>query len=493
MLVFAAGEYIALAWLAPRYVTQLVERLAGSTLAIEQTRLTFPLTTTFTGLRLVSNTPDAALTLQRVVVRPRWVSLPTRTVWLEAVEVDRPYLRLHRTADGTLRWPRLNDLMPTSSAAPAGWPQLGATSGRGWHVRIDSLKLTDAVVEFVDEKPSQPFRGSLDHLSLIMGPVTIPSGGSQMSVALRGEVVGMSGHLAPISCSGWTDVAARNLEAACQLDPIALKAFEPYYQGKAEVRVYDVMVKSTSQWVAKSNDLTGRLQLEFSNLREGDLSVHGRTIIDVKQLTKGDEQSSLRGDISLSGPLDAPSQWHSQLIPVDDQIQQLVGRLEEHGVKAIKLPFLGSHVRLDLMPVSEATAAEAEAAGEEMQEALEILAGPTPNPVTGGPLPITSLRLETAPLPAPLIEPPALPTPSVGAPPAASTPVSVTSAPATQPSMPPPVAPPVPPTPEQVAPPEPPPVPETTDQLPPSAPAAAGQLAPTAAPTSAPDAVLPPR
>ncbi len=408
---FAIAEYVALAWLAPRYVTRLVEQIAGSRVAIGHTQLSFPLTTTLTDLRLVGNASEAALTIPRVVIRPRWLSLPRRTLWLDTVDIERPYIRLHRTAAGTVLWPSLHDLLPASAKA--------AALPSGWRVRIDSLILNDAAIEFVDERAALPFHGSVDHLLLVAGPLALPLGGAQTSLALQAKVIGAAGYAAPISCSGWMNVRARNLEAACQLEPIALKAFESYYQGPAEVRVYEVTVKSTSQWVARANDFTGRVQFELGNLREGDLSVHGRTIIDVKRMTKsGEGPSSLKGEVNLTGPLDAPRYWHLRLISGDDEVQQLIARLEEHGVKAIKLPFFGPHARLSLVPPTEATAAEIEAAGKEMQEALEILANPAS--VSGAAeatLPAVQPPGSSAPAPAPA-ELPGEPAPTDPRPPA---------------------------------------------------------------------------
>ena len=121
-MLLLVGQYIALTWLAPRYVVRTLERLSGGKLLVGKVRLSFPLTTTLTGLRLAANTDASALSIQRIVIKPRWCSLPSRTLWLETLEVERPLLRLRRTAAGTILWPKIPEsITPASSAFHPLW------------------------------------------------------------------------------------------------------------------------------------------------------------------------------------------------------------------------------------------------------------------------------------------------------------------------------------------------------------------------------------
>jgi len=379
------GEYIALSWLAPHYVLHLVERAAGGTLAVDEARLSFPVTT-LTGLRLVNGTPQSTLSIQRVVIKPRWLSLLSKTVLLNSVQIEHPFLRLTRTKNGTMLWPALSvpvtaggtssDAAPPSTPSPAGLPW--------WHLRINSLQIEDGVVEFFDESTAVPFHGVLHHASFSLGPVSFPLVDAQTSFAIRAELIGQNGDAAPAFCSGWMSLTARNLQASCQLEPISLSAFEPYYQGqgRVQVRAYNATLKSTSQWVAKSNELTGRLQFELGNLTEGDLSVRGKTVMDVKKLG-GREEPRLTAELQMTGPLDAPSQWHSSFVPGDLQVQQLLEPLLNRGIEIIKVSLWGRKIDVSIAPTSPAEMTGVEEVSKQVQEELEILAAPIPQVAPG--------------------------------------------------------------------------------------------------------------
>ncbi|MBI3011747.1 MAG: DUF748 domain-containing protein [Candidatus Omnitrophica bacterium] len=427
VLLFLVGEYVALTHLAPRYVLQAVQHAAGGEIVAAQARLSFPLTTTLQGLRLVNNTPQSALTIQRAAIWPRWLSLPSRTLWLDAVELDRPILRLTRTHDGAFLWPSIPQAVATGTVRPRwGFPSTRRATPlpASWQVHIDSIKVVDGVIELVDERSASPFHGVLDHLSLIAGPLTVPLGGSpQASFAIRGQAVGHGGHAAPFYCSGWLNLTARDLQASCRLEPLALAAFEPYYRGPAEVRVYAMTLASTSHWMVRADILSGRIQLELGRLGEGDLSIRGRTVLDVKNLAGG-PAPRLSGEITLAGPLDDPRQWHAQFLPGDDQVQQLIKRLLDHGVQMIRVPLWSGEMRISLAPASKAAMANVEAASKAIQEALEILTVPIPEEVPLAPPAGEPPSGPAAPEPTPELPAASPPAPSVLPEPQASSPSS---------------------------------------------------------------------
>ncbi len=366
-MLLVLGEYVALTWFAPTYVLRAIERIVGGSLSIGKVRLSLPLTTTLANVYLASNTTAAALLVQRTVIRPRWISLPTKTVWINSLEIERPMLRVTRTQEGTFRWPTIPQ---PRSARMSRWSS--------WQLQIDSLKVVDGVLEFVDERPATPFHGLLDHLSFVVGPITWPAGGAQTSFAVRGEVVGFGGAGAPLYCSGWVDLVTRDLQASCQLEPLALEAFDAYFHGPLEVRVYAGTLKSTSQWIAKANELKGRVQLELNHLNEADLSIHGRTIIDVKKLT-GQGEPRLSGELQLTGSLDDPARWEGAFAPGDERAQELIHKFLERGIQIVKVP-LGNHrLGVHIAPSSPAVQTDIEAASSEVQEALELLAAPIPS------------------------------------------------------------------------------------------------------------------
>jgi hypothetical protein len=263
---------------------------------------------------------------------------------------------------------------------------------------VGLLSIEEGVIEFVDDGPTPTFHGLLDHLTVVVGPIALTSDGSRvsavpieyagMSFATRGKLVGYRGEAAPIYCSGWLEVAEKDMQASCQLEPIALAAFEPYYHGASEIRVYATTLKSTGQWSATSNQLDGRIQLQLDHLDEGDFSVRGRTILDIKKIP-GHEEPRLSAEISVTGPFDSPRQWRAQFLPGDDRVQALVNRLLEYGVRIIRVPFLGYQMHISLSPSAAGALVDVETASREVREALEILAAPIPEVILEPPLRIT--------------------------------------------------------------------------------------------------------
>ena len=403
-LLLAVGEYVALTWMAPHYVVRLVERAANGSLMVDDAHLTFPLTTTLSGLHLVSSTPQSTLSIQRVVMRPQWLFLPTRTLWVRTVRIEQPLLHLTRTKNGTMLWPSLPvpEVTGVTSSDAAPPAHIKPSSVGLWRLQIQSLQVEDGVIEFIDESPTVPFHGVLHHVSLVVGPVALPLGDTQMSFAFRGEFIGHGGIAAPLYCSGWWNVAARDVQASCQLEPLGLAALEPYYQtaGRVQVRVYESTVRSTSQWIAKANQLDGRIQFELGNLTEGDLSVRGMTVVDVKRLTSG-EPPRLSAELKISGPLDTPSVWRSEFIPGDARVQQLLKPLLDRGVEMIKIPLWGRKMGVSITPATEAAITSVEEASKKVQEDLAILATPIPAVPPG--------TLPAAAAPSPLESPASVP------------------------------------------------------------------------------------
>ena len=441
-LVLIIGQVGALTWLAPHYIIRAVEYALKGKLSIGGARLSFPLTTTLTHLRLADNTAETAFSLQRVVIKPRGISLASRTLRLGIVEIQRPFWRVTRLKDGTVLW--------SVHQAKAGQTELkpdapvehrASSSPSSWRIVVETIKVVDGVLEFFDERPSMPFHGILDHSSFVMGPITMvladaalpPSPfttvaspeiqAAGLSFAGRTQLVGEAGAAASLYCSGWLDIAAKDLQTSCRLEPIALAAFEPYYHGPSQLRVSTAMLSSTSQWGARSNNFTGRIQLELSNFSEG-LSIRGRTIIDAKNATAGKEPR-LSGEIYVTGPLDNPREWHAEFLPGDDQVQQLIKRLLDHGVEMIKIPFPGGPLHMSIAPASKATMTGMEAASREVEEALDILSTP---PVSE---PSAQLPLHTAGPPTGSVE-----APLVGGSGAASQELSVQETESTAPSAP---------------------------------------------------------
>ena len=413
-VLFVVGQYAVLAWLVPRFVIYAVEHVTGGDLFVEQVRLSFPLTTILTGVRLVRNTEEAAFSVRRIVIRPRWISLTRRTLWLDSLDIEGPLVRVSRSRAGTTRWPTLSQ--PFTPRAPIGLIP--------WRIHVGSVNVADGALELQDREPAPPFHGILDHIWLSVGPLTLPpreahrlaqaEGRSvSLSFAVRGAFTGRQGDAAPFYCSGWTDLTAKDLQASCQAGPIPLAAFEPYFTGRTQLRAYATTITSTSHWSAKANDLTGRVQLTLGHLIEGDLSFRGRTVVDVKKLAGGPELR-LSGAIVFNGPLDQPGEWDAEFLPGDRRVQLLVERLFEYGVRLIKVPVGPYMMYVRIAPATPETMTDIEAVSREVQDALELLAqppaaegvpavppaAPTPEPAPAAATPPALLRVgpTTAPV-----------------------------------------------------------------------------------------------
>lgn len=410
-----AGVAIALRWVAPQYLIHAIQRASKGRVLIDQADFAWPFTAKLMGVRALHNSLDAAVSAQSVSVTPRWGSLESRSLWIERLEIDRPLLKVTRDARGTLILPKV----PGEAVSKAGG--LGSAP---WRVQVATLVVSNGIFEYVDQQSRAPFHGILDHISLIVGPVTLEAkagGGIALipveqvgtSFALRGRFVGHHGAAAPAYCSGWLDAAMNDLQASCRLEPLPLTALEPFLsRGAAPLRVNTATLRSNSQWWSRANQFTGRLHLEINNLSDGDFSYRGRTTVDVRP-RPGDDEPRLTGEVTLSGALDDPAAWQAQFSPGDDRVQGVLDRLLERGVKNLRLS-LGQQGMwlLQLAPSTVEARTEMDAASREVQEALEILAGPPELPVITPPAEMAPVQSPGPELPVPNGKVPPTPLPA---------------------------------------------------------------------------------
>ena len=382
--ILLIGEYVALTRLAPQYIIWAVENAVGGEITVADARFSLPFTTTLRGLHFVHNTSRSALSIRRAVIRPRWLSPPKRTLWLDSLEIDRPYLRLTQTKDGTVLKPALRQPPPRGLSTNNLFSPLAATPPPSWwKIHVASVTIVDGTLEWVDEEPPTPFHGVLDHITFSMGPVEIPlKESAQFTFAIRGELTGEHGHAAPLYCSGWIDVPRKDLQAAFRLAPLPLAAFDPYFHGPPEVRVHGATFTTTGQWVARANELKGLIQLAIGNLEEGGLLIKGRTLVDPKKFSNGTEPR-LTGEVALSGPFDRPDDWQAEFVPGDELAQRLIKRLLNHGIEMIGIEFFGRRVRVSLAPATKEKMTNIETASKEIAEALDVLALPSAEEMAG--------------------------------------------------------------------------------------------------------------
>lgn len=357
--------------LIPSRLLRVLERTVGQTFKIGGVRLDFPLSLVLVDVGLRAGTPDLFAGSRQVVVVPRWISWPKKTVWLSAMKYEGLTIRCRRNWEGKFE-------------APAAVP-VAAPPEAPWTVIADTVQVVNGTLEFVDEKTPEPFRAALTEVSLMGGPLTLPSGSPRLSLAVQGRFVGHHGHAAPVYCSGWANLEPRNFEISCRLEPLPLAAFEPYYRGPIQVRVYDATVKATVKFTAKANELEGRAQVEVGNLSEADLSFLGKTIADIKTVA-GERDRSLAAEVQLSGPVDQPAAWKVQFVAGNEIVQRMLRPLFDRGIENVKIKVGQQTIQVGLTPASEEAKTSIQEASKTVEESLKILA-PEPAPAASSETP----------------------------------------------------------------------------------------------------------
>lgn len=399
----------AYAWLdqeLPRVVRQSLAVWSGGALRVGGVRLGLPMRLVLTDVSLAAAVPGATLSARKLVAVPGSWSISKRTVRLSSLLVEGLHAEIRRTQQGAILWPMLDVPVRADERTPleeavvkTAVPALGVPVGLHWQLVIDTLQIVDADVVLLDQRLSHPFEWSLSPVSLIGGPVRVPRVADRFSLAAQGWFLGAFRHGAPLSCSGWLDFLERDADIACQLSPLSLSAFQPYYdQSPWQVRVYNASIEVTARVTARQNALEGRLQLELAHLEEGDVSRRGRTVVDVKKVLNAAAQKTLSGEIRLTGPLDRPEQWQFQLVPGNDTVQQLMRPLLERGVASIQLKMGEQVINVGLTPGSPDVLTDVGQAIQDVQDQLQVV-----HPAEAAPAPTTSEPSSAAPPAAPAV------------------------------------------------------------------------------------------
>ena len=366
---------------APGWIHEWLERIPGRPVTVGNIRVIFPMWIVLSDVRVAQDNPVTVVSADEVAIIPLWLSWRHRMLWLQRLTIRGIRLQARRTAQGAVLKP-VPDLLasavgqPSQEASPPG-DQVAQTPSRRWRLVVRTLELVEGTIGFVDEKPATPFYGTLSQVFFVGGPLNIPLKAQQVTLAVRGVFSGANQRAAPVYCSGWVDVDHRNLDVSCQLEPLPFAAFEPYYQGGLPVKVYDARISARGRLAANANRLDGRVQLEIDQLSEADLASLGRAGDDIKKLT-GEGRRALTGEFQLSGPLDRPSEWRFQLVPGNDVVQRLVNPLLGRGIEVVRIRLGGFTIPVGLVPATEATKADSEAASQQLEEALAIIAPAAP-------------------------------------------------------------------------------------------------------------------
>lgn len=375
---------------APVWLYGWLEQIPGHPVTVGSIRVMFPMRVVLSDVRLAQGNPPTVVSAEEIVISPLWLSWRHRILWLQKLQIRGIRLQARRTAQGTVLKP-VPDLLTSAAgpsserAGPPGGPVAQPPSSR-WRLVVRTLELVEGAIEFVDEKTATPFRGAFSQVFFVGGPLSIPLEAQRVTLAVRGVLSGANQRAAPVYCSGWVDIDKRNLDVSCQLEPLQFAAFEPYYRGGLPVKVYDARISARGRLAANANTLDGRVQLEIDQLSEADLASLGKAGDDIKKLT-GEGHRALTGEFQLSGPLDRPSEWRFQLVPGDDVVQRLIHPLLGRGIEVVRIRLGSFTIPVGLVPATEATKADSEAASQQVQEALAIIAPAAPVEPTSPPPP----------------------------------------------------------------------------------------------------------
>jgi len=417
LLFFIAGHF-TFSHFIPSHVARLLRQAAGQTLTVGRVRVGFPLRLILSEVSLAQANPGTLVRSRQVVVVPQWLSWRKKTLWVRTVEIDEPRIQVGRMRDGKFNSPA--DLLPSaSSSTPSSGDSASppttsptATAGSSWRIIIQTVQVSGGTIEFVDEQTTEPFRAALTDLSLVGGPVAFPPTFDYIALAIQGRLVGAQQLAAPVYCSGWMDLNAKDLDVSCQVEPLRLAAFEPSYhqQGPLQVHSYDATLRATGRLTAKANVLDGRVQLTIDNLSEGDLTFLGKTLAEIKKGT-GESERTLTGELQISGPLDRSADWRIQLAPGNEIVQRLVKPLLDRGGGTVPIKVGKQTIQVGITTADEAVMSNIEAASKTVEESLKILAPASPSPeapplASAPSSEATAEQPATSPTPAPEQAPP---------------------------------------------------------------------------------------
>lgn len=414
--------YAVVSSLAPVWVYDSLQRIPGQPLTIGKLRVAFPATLVLSDVRLVDQQPGTLINASEIAISPLWLSWERRTLWLRKLRVRGLTLQARRTAQGTMLQPVPDMLVPSVQPAEGAADTGVVMSAKWtpWRMVIQTLEIQDSAIEFVDQKNTRPFQGSATRIFLVGGPVSMPFEGQPLTFAVQGVLKGASDHAAPWYCSGWVNVQQRRVDVSCQLEPLRMAAFEPYYQKPLPQKLYDARLSARGRLVMKHNEVSGRIQFEIDNFSEADLESLGKAGDSIRKLA-GEGQRTLSGELQLAGALDKWSEWRWQLVPGNELVQQLMSPVVGRGIEFIKVRIGSVVVPVGLVPATDATKADSEAAKQEVQDALSVIAPGAP----GAPPVAVTMPVPTAPdtpadgLP---VAPPPAPAPAPAAPPVDSIP-----------------------------------------------------------------------
>jgi hypothetical protein len=239
-----------------------------------------------------------ALYAERVVIKPDLVDLLSARVRISRITVEKPYLSVLRTRDGSMRL--LPSLLEAKREAGSSAPAIS----------IGSIQLHDGVLEFFDATVRQPaHKTRLERLQVTVDDVRVPMQPGRTGLRLEGAIKGVQRD-GTLAISGWADLATRDSEIKTTLRGVDLIALQPYLIKTAEAGIRRGTLELDLHSTVRNNRLHAPGKATLSNLELSSASSPFATFMGVPRQAMVSSLKNRDGRISikftLEGNLDDP-------------------------------------------------------------------------------------------------------------------------------------------------------------------------------------------
>ncbi len=253
------------------------------------------------------------------------------------VVLEQPRVTVHRDADGRWNLPPLRRPSAASSVAGRAVP---AAKPR-WSIAVLAAHVKQGVLVLDDQRIRDGFHGEVVDWDLAVRQPLMPWHGWRTQVETRGTAVLRAGHsTAPLALTGWVDLQAKDLDGTLTVKDFDIGAVEHYInQGRLTLRFYQAQASMTARLKAVRGDFTADCQTTLTNLTDGEVSIKGVRVLDVKDAVGGPDRI-VHLHIVLRGPLQRPRAWRPRFIPTGEQTIKLLRPLFEGRKETIILKVL---------------------------------------------------------------------------------------------------------------------------------------------------------
>jgi hypothetical protein len=245
------------------------------------------------------------LSAKRVVVKPDWGALMSKTIRVASIEIDDGYVSMLRRKDGKLAL--LPSLLGKAGAtAREGSKEAAKEDDPMPEIQIAGVTLNNTAVDFFDASVRQPaHKLRLEKTDIKVGQIVLPALTGNTSLQLDGTVKGVQRD-GKVSIKGQVEIASKDSEMNTRLSGVDLVAFQPYLIKAAETGVK----KGTLDLELKSTVKKNRLQAPGTVTLAGLELTSGKTFMGmprdaVVSMMKG-KDGKISVKFTLEGNIDDP-------------------------------------------------------------------------------------------------------------------------------------------------------------------------------------------